>query len=91
VFRSVVTPALGALSADGLLQNKRSATTLPKPENWGSMGQEERQRWESESTVAPSIRPVHYSNVQLCVEENGADRYERTRPPRSLGHKLDMG
>lgn len=55
-------------------QNKRSATTKPRPEDYDSLSAEQRATWDNENTVAPATRPVHYSNVQLCVEDNGPNR-----------------
>ena len=63
------------LVAKLMSQNKKSATTRPRPENFSTMTAEEQRNWESANNVMPSSRPVHYSNVQLCVEENGPDRY----------------
>lgn len=55
-------------------QHKRSATVAPKPAEFDSWDQDRKNRWEEEHNVVPTSRPIHYSNVQLCVEENGAER-----------------
>lgn len=56
------------------MQNKKSSTARPKPLNYDNLSDEEKREWEQKSTIAPMNRPIHYSNVQLLVEDAGPDR-----------------
>jgi large subunit ribosomal protein L24 len=57
------------LTEPTITQYKKSNPLLPDPENFDSLSQEDQQRFRQQQNYLVISRPVHYSNVQLCVEE----------------------
>jgi len=55
-----------------LLKNvtyKKANPLLPDPANFDSLAEEDKRRFRDQQNFLTMSRPVHYSNVQLCVEE----------------------
>ncbi|KAK4689099.1 hypothetical protein P7C73_g1008, partial [Tremellales sp. Uapishka_1] len=52
------------------LSNKRSNPTRPIPENIADYDENTQRQMKEQANSIRLARPVHYSNVQLCVEDN---------------------
>jgi hypothetical protein len=50
-------------------QYKKANPLLPDPANFDSLAEEDKRRFRDQQNFLTMSRPVHYSNVQLCVEE----------------------
>lgn len=68
------------LYLDGLTNKKTNRIQpVPPPEELEKMSDDERQSFLEQRNFIRQRRPVHYSNVQLCVRDAGADSVFATR------------
>ncbi|GMK54248.1 hypothetical protein CspeluHIS016_0108340 [Cutaneotrichosporon spelunceum] len=61
------------------LTNKRANSPRPLPADFDSLAPEQQKEWTEQKNWVATQRPVQYSNVQLCVEEAGAESVFATR------------
>jgi large subunit ribosomal protein L24 len=61
------------------LTNKRANSPRPLPPDFDSLTPEAQKEWTEQKNWVATQRPVQYSNVQLCVEEAGAESVFATR------------
>ncbi|KAL1409619.1 hypothetical protein Q8F55_003614 [Vanrija albida] len=66
------------LYLEGLTNTKANAVR-PPPENPEELDEETRNQLKQQQNFIKARRPVQYSNVQLCIEENGKDSVFATR------------
>ncbi|WRT63491.1 uncharacterized protein IL334_000396 [Kwoniella shivajii] len=52
------------------VNNNRSNVIHSKPENYDTLNDSQKQSYDEQKNFVPTMRPVHYSNVQLCYEDN---------------------
>ncbi|KAI5451954.1 hypothetical protein NCC49_001254 [Naganishia albida] len=60
------------ITLDGVTR-KRSNRILPRPDNYDLLGEDEKKNYDNQSNFLNLSRPVHYSNVQLCVHQRSKD------------------
>lgn len=61
------------------LTNKRANSPRPLPPDFDSLAPDAQKEWTQQKNWVATQRPVQYSNVQLCVEEAGAESVFATR------------
>ncbi|BEI81380.1 hypothetical protein CcaverHIS002_0205400 [Cutaneotrichosporon cavernicola] len=61
------------------LTNRRANSPRPLPADFDSLSPETQKEWTEQKNWVATQRPVQYSNVQLCVEEAGAESVFATR------------
>jgi ribosomal protein L24 len=57
------------MSSNMIQQRKRSNRILARPENYDTLGEDEKKNYDNQANFLNLSRPVHYSNVQLCVHQ----------------------
>ncbi|WWC85635.1 uncharacterized protein L201_000501 [Kwoniella dendrophila CBS 6074] len=56
------------------VNNSKSNVIHSRPANYDDLTSSQKQSFDDQKNFVPTMRPIHYSNVQLCVEDNkGAD------------------
>lgn len=64
---------LGRAGNSDPLQNKRANPVQPPPSNLAELDEDTQRSWLEQKNWLSTRRPVNYSNVQLCIEDAGAD------------------
>ncbi|KAJ9125565.1 hypothetical protein QFC22_000527 [Naganishia vaughanmartiniae] len=55
------------------VQHKRSNRILARPADYDQLGDDEKKNYDNQSNFLNLSRPVHYSNVQLCVHQRSKE------------------
>ncbi|ODN96916.1 hypothetical protein I350_07889 [Cryptococcus amylolentus CBS 6273] len=53
------------------ITNKKAQPVPPLPDNYATLDEQEKKNVDNAPNFIDIMRPVHYSNVQLCVDESG--------------------
>ncbi|WVN90088.1 uncharacterized protein L203_105323 [Cryptococcus depauperatus CBS 7841] len=51
------------------IHNMKSQTIQKRPENYDELDEDHKRSYNEQKNYVPTLRPVHYSNVQLCLED----------------------
>ncbi|OWZ29508.1 hypothetical protein LQV05_006759 [Cryptococcus neoformans] len=69
------------------IHNLKSQIIQDRPYNWDQLSETQKKSYEDQKNFIPILRPVHYSNVQLCLEDkDGPDSIYASRLKTSSTH-----